>query len=278
MDINTECLPSSISRNVKRQPRPSWKKASTIKQKAFTDLISKNLNKITVPQECNCNNVHCRDIDHIEYIDEYVLNILDTVEMSSKEYLVKKDNGKKGHKKTIPGWNEYIAQALDKAKFWFAVWESSGRPMNTALHNIMKRTCNWYHYQIRKIKHAEKDIILSNKLLLSAAEDRIDFFQQVRNMRKSNEESAGEIDGMIDNIPDHFTAIYRELFSSVSADNEIKIIKKDIEDPLSTCNIQDLEKIISSCVKRAVKKLKPSKNDSVYTISSDCLIKTYLFI
>ena len=50
-----------------------------------------NLNKITVPQECNCINVHCRDIDHIEYIDKYVLDTLDTVEMASKEYLVNKD-------------------------------------------------------------------------------------------------------------------------------------------------------------------------------------------
>ena len=58
MDIDTECLPSSSSRNVKRQPRPSWKKVTTIRQKAFTDLISRNLN--TVPQDCSCTNVHCR--------------------------------------------------------------------------------------------------------------------------------------------------------------------------------------------------------------------------
>ena len=94
MDINTECLPSSISSNVKRQQRPSWKKATTIKQKAFTDLISKHRNKIIALHECNCNTVNCRDIDHIEYIDKYVLDILDTIEMSSKEYLVEKDNGK----------------------------------------------------------------------------------------------------------------------------------------------------------------------------------------
>ena len=77
---------------------------------------------------------------------------------------------------------------------------------------------------------------------------------------------------MTDDIPDHFAAIYMELFSSVSDDDEIKIIKKDVEDRISTCNIQDVEKINSSCVKRAVKKLKPSKNDPVYTISSDWLI------
>ena len=122
VDINTECLPSSSSRNVKRQPSPSWKKATTIKQKAFTDLISRDLNKITVPQDCNCTNVHCRETDHIENIDKYVLNILDTVEVASKEYLVEKYHcSKNGRKKTIPGWNEYVAPALDEAKFWHAV-------------------------------------------------------------------------------------------------------------------------------------------------------------
>ena len=138
-----------------------------------------------------------------------------------------------------------------------------------SLANIMKRTRNWYHCQIRKIKRTVKDIIY-NKLLLAAAEDRIDFVQQIRNMCKGNEEFAGEIGGVTDDIPDHFAAIYRELFSSVSDDDEIKIIKKDVEDRISTCNIQDVEKINSSCVKRAVKKLKPSKNDYIYTISSDC--------
>ena len=172
--------------------------------------------------------------------------------------------------RTTPSWNEYVAPALDEAKFWHAVWESSRRPMNTALHNIMKRTRNWYHYQIRKIKRTEKDI-LSNKLLLAAAEDRIDFFQQIRNMRNCDEEVAGDIDGVTDDIPDHFAAIYRELFSSVIDEAEIKIIKKEMEDRISTCNKQDVEKINSSCVERAVKKLKSSKNDPTYLISSDCL-------
>ena len=92
----------------------------------------------------------------------------------------------------------------------------------------MKRRRNWYHYQIRKIKRTEKDII-SNKLLLAAAEDRIDFFQQIRNMRKCDEEVAGDIDGVTDDIPDHFAAIYRELFSLVNDEAEIKIIKKEMK-------------------------------------------------
>ena len=147
--------------------------------------------------------------------------------------------------------------------------------MNTALHNIMKRTRNWYHYQIRKIKRTEKDII-SNKLLLAVAEDRIDFFQQIRNMRQCDEEFAGDIDGVTADIPDHFAAIYRELFSSVKDEDEIKITKKEMEDRISTCNKQDVETINSSCVERAVKKLKSSKNDPIYLISSDCHVSKFL--
>ena len=92
-------------------------------------------------------------------------------------------------------------------------------------------------------------------------------------MRKGNEEFTGEINGVTEDIPDHFPAIYMELFSSVSDDDAIKIIKKDVNDRILTCNIQDVEKINSSHVKRVVKKLKPSKNDTIYIISSDCLKK-----
>ena len=52
------------------------------------------------------------------------------------------------------------------------------------------------------------------------------FFQQIRNMCKCDEEFADDIDGVTDDIPDHFAAIYRELFSSVNDEDEIKIIKK----------------------------------------------------
>ena len=65
-------------------------------------------------------------------------------------------------------------------------------------------------------------------------------------MRKCDEEVAGDIDGVTDDIPDRFAAIYRELFSSVNDEAEIKIIKKEMEDRISTCNKQDVKNINSA--------------------------------
>ena len=61
MKLNTEFLPSSISGNIERQPRASWKNASPCKQNAYTNIIIKDLSKIIVPDECNCVNVHCKE-------------------------------------------------------------------------------------------------------------------------------------------------------------------------------------------------------------------------
>ena len=48
-----------------------------------------------------------------------------------------------------------------KAMFWHAIWVSAVRPMNTQLHQLMKKTRNAYHFQIRKCKKM-KDILKRN--------------------------------------------------------------------------------------------------------------------
>ena len=58
----------------------------------------------------------------------------------------------------------------DKALFWHLIWESAGKPINTELHMIMKRTRNIYHYQIQKCKKM-KQTLKQNTLLAACMKD-----------------------------------------------------------------------------------------------------------
>ena len=40
----------------------------------------------------------------------------------------------------ITKWRGEIVPFRDKALFWHSVWQSAGRPLNTELHKIMKKT------------------------------------------------------------------------------------------------------------------------------------------
>ena len=74
------------------------------------------------------------------------------------------DGSKVNQKLTVSGWIDLVSPFKEKAYFWHQVWLSCGRPLNTEVHNIMKRTRNIYHYEYKKCQRDENKI-KSSKLL-----------------------------------------------------------------------------------------------------------------
>ena len=82
-------------------------------------------------------------------------DILKSVDTMAARYLTKKNRPKKARDDApIAFWAEDIEPFKQDAHFWHSVWHSAGRPINTELHKLMKRTRNIYHLQIRKCKNA----------------------------------------------------------------------------------------------------------------------------
>ena len=118
-------------------------------------------------------------------------------------------------------WNAEIQPFKDKAMFWLAIWVSAGRPMNTQLHHLMKKTRNVYHFQIRKCKKM-KDILKKNTFLRACIDNKnTDLFKAIRSLRRSAPTVANTIDGKSENIPDHFAGIYESLYNSVDDNQEL---------------------------------------------------------
>ena len=91
----------------------------------------------------------------VDTLSMEVLDAVQTAAESSLPYPARK-NGVKAMKKVVPGWKETVKPYRDNAFFWHQVWISCERPMNTEVHNIMKRTRNLYHYQYKKCKKVEE--------------------------------------------------------------------------------------------------------------------------
>ena len=160
----------------------------------------------------------------------------------------------------------------DTAFFWHQVWVSCGKPINTEVHKVMKKTRNVYHYHFKKCKKSEEKI-RKNKLLeacIGPSSEGVDLFKEIKSMRNSKPVVATTMDGVNIDIPDHFREIYSSLYNSVDDKKNMVKVTKDVEEKVNSCSMSDVKKVTPDIVKCAAKKLKPGKSDPVYSFSSDC--------
>ena len=81
--------------------------------------------------------------------DDRLLSLLDSLSFAANECLPTPGKDSKNKKLvTVPNWQDEIKPFKEYAMFWNAVWQSAGRPINSVLHNVMKRTRNVYHLLI----------------------------------------------------------------------------------------------------------------------------------
>ncbi len=140
-----------ISRD--QSDKPSWKKA-TIEEKTKFNLKLKEKLELSCQIHKDCINVRCKNASHINICDEELTNLLQCVSSAANECLPSSKRIKR-NSNLIPNWNIDIEPLKDKAMFWNAVWQSAGRPINTTLHSIMKKSRNVYHFHIRKKKSGQ---------------------------------------------------------------------------------------------------------------------------
>ena len=252
-------------------PRPSWAKASEEDKNRFVTNLTESLNNMTV-EEClvSCNDVHCKEKSHHEACDKLLVDVLEQIDKQSGECLTPKISHRKKRKKPITLWNEEVEPFKKDAQFWNSVWISAGRPLNTELHKVMKRTRNVYHLQIRKCRKAA-EVLRRNALLDACINGKGDIFSEIRKMRKSTSAAVNSIDGVSHDIPDHFATLYSRLYNSVDEKSKLESLFKTVNNQVSQEDIFEISRITPEVVKDAVGHLKKNKTDPLLSSTSDCL-------
>ena len=90
-------------------------------------------------------------------------------------------------------------------------------------------------------------------------------------MRKAKTVVATSMDGVQDNVKDHFRDKYEKLFNSTDDGIELLRVQQQTEERVSQKSLEDVLKVTPAIVKEAAKKLKCGKSDPVFSFSSDCI-------
>ena len=269
--IPISCFSLLPTKSVNYSPKPSWVKASEEDKSRFHANLDASLNNIQV-EEClvKCTDVRCKEKAHHEACDKLLLGVLKQIDHQSKECLTPKSSDRKKKVHPIAHWNEEVEPFKKNAQFWNSIWISAGRPINTELHRIMKRTRNIYHLHIRKCKKAA-DTLKRNALLDACINGKGDIFSEIRKMRKSPSSAVNSIDGVSKDIPDHFATLYGRLYNSVDEKSKLESLFAAVDSQVSNVDNSEISKITAKVVKEAVSHLKNSKTDPVLSSTSDCL-------
>ena len=255
-----------------QKPKPSWKKASQNQKESYKTILENRISQLEVPSSItSCRNVKCNNPAHKEDLDIFTVELLETVQQVAEENLPvpKCGNANSKSEKLIPGWREMVSPFREDAYFWHQLWLSCGRPLNTEVHKIMKKTKNRYHYQYKKCQKAE-DKIKRSKLLSSCLNGEGDLFSEIKSLRKSKTVVATSMDGVTENLEDHFRKKYEALYNSANDGEELLRVQAETEAKVDDSSLETVNKITPDIIKQATQKLKPGKSDSVFSFSTDC--------
>ena len=135
--------------------------------------------------------------------------------------------------------------------------------MHCQLHFIMKRSRNLYHYHVRKSKKSE-EIIKKNKLLDACLNGNGNIFDEIKKIRQHSHAVATTMDGVKEDIPNHFKGIYENLYNSVDDMEEMIELKEHVEDSINHSQMYEVYKVTPEVVKEAAKNLSDDKTDPVF--------------
>ena len=258
---------------VKSSKRVNWSKASEEAKLNYTCILNKKLSSINIPDCVQCDDLHCDD--HTEQLEEYTMDILETVEKAARECLPTAGGGEgktKSHKDIIPGWTEYVKPYCDESKFWDATWTSAGKPLQGPLHDLKVKSKLQYKYAVRRLKRANQTI-QNDKFVEGILSGGVDIFTEIKKYRGTFKHCSSRIDDQVGagNIANHFAGIYSDLYNRHEHGEDFVKMAEGVSSSVGQDSITDVNRITVNIVMKALKLMKNGKNDSIFDFQSDCL-------
>ena len=258
------------------KPKPMWKKASLDQKLEFNDLLFRKVHNMNSNFEViSCTNLNCSDKNHSKEIDLFTDELLGLLNDATFDCILLSTNKKKTTliRKCTPGWKEFVEPLQDTSRFWYMVWLSAEKPVNTELHRLMETTRNKFHYQIRRCQRVE-EFIKNSKMVENDLDNDLDLFSEIKKDRRNRNEEDVTIDEANGcEIPEAFAKVYSKLYNKVDDDHNVSDILTKVNGMIGEVDIAEIEKINGVTVQEALSRIKSGKTDPMYEFSSDCLKK-----
>ena len=178
-------------------------KATLEDKLSYKEDLKNSLNNLEYSDEClNCRDIRCKNVEHIIGLDDFVLNLLETVETSTKRsipYSSPKTEtpNKASQRKYIPGWKEHVHPLKEEAVFWYAEWRYVGKPRTGVLYDQMRFSRNQFRYAKRKCLNAAS-LISRDRFVESCLSGDKDLFAELNKFKGSPQNIATKVDGHTD--------------------------------------------------------------------------------
>ena len=137
----------------------------------------------------------------------------------------------------------------------------------------MRYSKNQYKFAVRRLKRAQAKV-QNDKFVSSIINGGVNIFREIRKFRGTGTSVSSRIDDEVgaENIANHFSTIYSELYNRVQLDEKLEQISESIErDVDKKCHLQ-LDRINEELITKALKLMKPNKCDAIFDIMSDFFI------
>ena len=252
------------------KPGVAWHKCNDVNINAYKCTLDQLLLGIDPQNEAlKCRNFKCKR--HTEYIQTLHNKIIECCCEASKKCLphTSLKNNVNGSKK-VPGWNEYVKEHAENAKFWHDIWIQRGKPRQGDIAKLRRETKLRYHYAIRYVK--KENIRLRNIKMAEAISENNDrqLWNEVKKMSGTNNKLPTVMDGLnsIEQISNIFSTKYDSLYNSVGfCTHDMSRLSNDIEERIdsgcpSNDNLSNHSHIITVYeVKEAINRLKSDKKE-----------------
>ena len=258
-------------------PKPRWHLAGDHHLTAYRAELGHLLRTIDPPFEAlACRIRHCTE--HVDAINRYYDELMHACVTSAKNTIPS------GRSRRIAGWNDLVKPYQEEAKYWFRIWDESGRPAQGMVSDLMRKSKTEYK-RVSKWVIRNQDKLQSNKMAEALLGNRNrEFWDEVKKKQSKGWAVPASVEGVQGDeaICDVFANKYDALYNSVAFDtNEMNDLLHKIDVLIdSKCSgVSETENVCYSshliCVNdvvRAVKKIKRGKSDANVDVCSDHIV------
>ncbi len=251
-------------------PRMAWYKASAVDINRYRTQLEQELAHVVVP-DCvlYCDDWCCVNHTHSEQIREYYSAILNAM-LQSSDHIPK--TCKPEVNKRVPGWNTYVKPFQEESIYWRRLYDSMYPNASELVTRMMRQSRNNYHYAIRRVK-SQKNLVKKCNFLNSMMKGDRQFHQEVKKVKQVNKTVPSSMDGITDanGIAEHFSDKYNSLFNSCTYEDGLFA---EVMDQLNQSMCDDDNRVVYEPrdISDAIKCLKNSKQDGVYSLMTDNFI------
>ena len=250
----------------------NWEKSTSESKNLYSKTLNAKLEQVSIPECAECTDVHCNK--HMNQLEEYTMSVLEAVEAAAVECLASSGGGKQGHgqHQAVPGWTDYVRPYSEESKFWFATWQSAGKPRAGALFQAMLYSKRQYKYAIRRLKRANQKI-QNDKYVESIISGGVNIFKEIKKHRGSVKNFSSRIDDQVGapNIAKKFSDIYGKLYNQHVNGAELAEVNGTISASLGSWSMIDANRITVEVVKKVLGRMQNGKRDAQFNFQSDCL-------